>query len=516
MRVKMNKSLCMSLMVIVMVLVTGLNPIGSVYASNKTPVLTEELVKHYGSPENYHDPLLIIQTSDQGYFFVDKIAHKVKYDTTLVYTKTDSNGNIEWETEYFDDKYVTEHYRVSTAQETSDGGFIIGGYMLEEGNVARAYLLKLSSTGQPEWSKIYGYRNDPISSVKETRDGGFIAASWSGNRSDTAPSYIVKVDRNGNEIWDHYFSYYAEQTFQDVIEMDDGGFLAAGYARLSENSNTRKLLLVKYSASGKVSWHKALNHPFTQGDEPWGYAAQLERKSSGDGYYLLDSKGIWELDSEGKTQSYKVIAHQLNSNKDWIYLNEFIQVPDGFLFKGKHSEFAVTIKTNHSFDAEWSYRFPITFEGYFGAPSQFTPDGGQIWLLNSEDVVKLQKIKIEVDDDDPNEVDGAFFLDSEDYSLSINTMLDIQALFKKPDGSVATVTDATYFTIDNPNIASIDSSGNITGLSPGLTHITAEYQGHRATATLLVVRPYVPNRNGHSLNEENESELTLEIDSETE
>ncbi|GIP58496.1 hypothetical protein MKX50_02590 [Paenibacillus sp. FSL W8-0186] len=85
---------------------------------------------------------------------------------------------------------------------------------------------------------------------------------------------------------------------------------------------------------------------------------------------------------------------------------------------------------------------------------------------------------------------GYFFLDSDEYSLSIGTELDVAAYFTDESGLTSLVTKETVFTVDDPNIVSLDEAGNIRGISPGITYITAAYNGLTYRASVWVVRPY--------------------------
>ncbi|MNR15103.1 hypothetical protein D3C85_1316190 [compost metagenome] len=122
-----------------------------------------------------------------------------------------------------------------------------------------------------------------------------------------------------------------------------------------------------------------------------------------------------------------------------------------------------------------------------GVVRAYLPDGGLALLGKTEtaEQLELTKFKSVPPTEQPGETDGVYTLDSDEYSLTVN--------HKKADGGVIPVTAESKISVENPEIASIDKAGDITGLSPGLTQITAEYQGYKATATLLVVRPYLPN-----------------------
>ncbi|MNN60248.1 Bacterial Ig-like domain (group 2) [compost metagenome] len=86
---------------------------------------------------------------------------------------------------------------------------------------------------------------------------------------------------------------------------------------------------------------------------------------------------------------------------------------------------------------------------------------------------------------------GHFYLDSDEYSLSIGTELDVAAFYTDELGSTSLVTRDTAFSSANPQIATIDDYGNITGIAPGITYITATYNNLTYRANVWIVRPYV-------------------------
>ncbi|RUT29890.1 hypothetical protein EJP77_13830 [Paenibacillus zeisoli] len=86
---------------------------------------------------------------------------------------------------------------------------------------------------------------------------------------------------------------------------------------------------------------------------------------------------------------------------------------------------------------------------------------------------------------------GSFSLDSNEYSITVGDTLDTVALFKSTQDSVQTIKSQVIYFSKNPEIAQVDSQGNITGIHPGLTQITAWYQGQQFTAPVLVVNSYL-------------------------
>ena len=140
----------------------------------------------------------IFQTSDGGYMF----------DSNTILYKVDSQGNQEW-------TYSTGiDFTFHSFQQTSDGGYIVGGVnQLTLDYTGRPIIVKLTASGSEEWS-IGLDGNDPltlmnsdgtIKFLEETSDGGFIL----GGNIDTPMNgvegaeagWIMKIDSQGNRVW---------------------------------------------------------------------------------------------------------------------------------------------------------------------------------------------------------------------------------------------------------------------------------------------------------------------------
>jgi hypothetical protein len=82
-----------------------------------------------------------------------------------------------------------------SAQQTSDGGYIIAG--MSFGDV---YLIKTNASGDTLWTRTYGGANaDWGYSVQQTSDGGYIiAGSTNSFRVGRSDVYLIKTDSNGN------------------------------------------------------------------------------------------------------------------------------------------------------------------------------------------------------------------------------------------------------------------------------------------------------------------------------
>jgi len=97
--------------------------------------------------------------------------------------KTDASGNLQWEKNFGGSSNET----INSLQQTSDDGFILGGSSSSsDGNVSGNnglsdfWIVKTNQFGTFEWEKNFGgSSNEIISSLDQTSDGGFIFGGYS-------------------------------------------------------------------------------------------------------------------------------------------------------------------------------------------------------------------------------------------------------------------------------------------------------------------------------------------------
>jgi len=138
------------------------------------------------------------QTTDGGYIIAGETNSWWGEDTRDVYIiKTDNNGDTLW-TKTFGGESYDEAYSV---QQTIDGGYIIAGCTDLTGLGYHSYdvlLLKIDHNGNTLWSKAFGGEDTDIGrSVQQTTDGGYIITGWMFPNTNYADIYLIKTDENG-------------------------------------------------------------------------------------------------------------------------------------------------------------------------------------------------------------------------------------------------------------------------------------------------------------------------------
>lgn len=160
----------------------------------------------------------VVETVDRGY----ALAGNWKTDFWLA--RLDSNGNQQWSQTYPYGDILDQHF-VYSMKATKDGGFILAG-MGNWGGNAVPWLIKINAQGHEQWNLPYGqYPDDSFSDVMQTADEGYLVVRG-------APPTVIRMDSSGGELWqipldeqEGWASYYPSSC---LIRTKDGGYAVAG------------------------------------------------------------------------------------------------------------------------------------------------------------------------------------------------------------------------------------------------------------------------------------------------
>ncbi len=196
--------------------------------------------------------------------------------------KTDQNGNLQWNKTFGG---TSEDY-LQAIKQTSDGGYILAGRSNSgiSGNKTQAnrgtvgvtwdyWVVKIDATGTKQWDQTYGgFDDDQLFSAQQTSDGGYIFGGYSGSgitgeKSQASQGlddyWIVKTDVNGVKQWDKSFGGTSADQLQMLIQTSDGGYLMGGGSASGATGDKSQASrgnfdywVVKTTAAGAKQWDK--------------------------------------------------------------------------------------------------------------------------------------------------------------------------------------------------------------------------------------------------------------------
>jgi hypothetical protein len=120
------------------------------------------------------------------------------------FVKTDGYGNLEWEKTYGG----MDCDAGEDVWQTSDGGFIIVGITNSFGAGSfDLWLIKTDEDGDEFWNRTFGgSKMEYGSSVRQTSDGGYIVGGFTGSYGMGGnDAWLVKVDTQGDLEWNKTF-----------------------------------------------------------------------------------------------------------------------------------------------------------------------------------------------------------------------------------------------------------------------------------------------------------------------
>jgi len=335
------------------------------------------------------------QTSDGGYIIVGQTGAQGAGGTDILLIKTDSDANVRWTRTFGGSR---EDYG-SCVRQTADGFIIVGSTSSfnSDGNGYDfdLYLIKTDANGNETWEKTYGGPGNNLgSSVQQTSDGGYIIggsmSTWGTNGLEDV--YLVKTDANGKESWAKNFGgafndygCYAQQT-------NDGGYVIAGYnSSISKWQNGDDVYLVKTDPVGAVIWERLFGDIGPKPDRAYsmqqtndgGYIIAGETMSSGSGdwdFYLIKTNGngeaVWTKTYGGASWDN---AYSVQQTKD-----------GGFILAGKTASFgtgmedAYVVKTNVNGDTLWTKTYGGAYCDCANCIRE-TTDNGYVIIGTSDD-----------------------------------------------------------------------------------------------------------------------------------
>ncbi len=311
----------------------------------------------------------IIQTSDNGYLAAgysesnasaDKIENSKGSDDYWI-IKLDSSGETEWDNTIGAKNFIAygdEHLgddRLTSVEQTSDGGYILGGYSYSNASVDKSeniigfdegyinsdyWIVKLNADGQVEWDKtIGGWGDDYLKVIHQTSDNGYILGGHSqsdssGDKSEnnfdpivniefqSSDYWIVKLNSVGEVEWDNTIGSTSREDITDLAITADGGYILCGesYSNISSDKSENSIgnndyWIVKLNSLGEVEWENTI------GGSSYDIATSIKQTSGGGyivgGYSGSSISGDKSENSLGGVFDYWIVKLHIDGEIEW-------------------------------------------------------------------------------------------------------------------------------------------------------------------------------------------------------
>ncbi len=291
----------------------------------KTDTYGDSLWSHtYGETGSDDVCMSVVQTTDGGYALAGYSSGAGGHDFRLI--KTDEYGNQLWSHTYGGN----ENEYCNSVQQTIDEGYVLAGVMGHSAPTPQdAWLVKTDSSGNLQWSHIFGGNTpDLFYSVEQTTDGGYVLSGVT-NAGGYSNAWLVKTDSNGIGTWSHLF---AGGIGSSARQTADGGYVLAGYAT-SFGAGSWDYWLVRTNSEGDSLWSR------TFGGASYDWCGAVEQTSDG-GYVLA---GFTASFGSGEDDFYLVKTGPELSADD-----NFIPHPSSFILSSFPNPFNPTTTISFS------------------------------------------------------------------------------------------------------------------------------------------------------------------------
>lgn len=289
------------------------------------------------------------QTLDGGYILTGFTSSygAGTYDVWLI--KTNSWGDIMWTKTFGDTAWDIG----VSAQQTTDGGYVVAGYTYSYGaGFSDVWLIKTNALGDTIWTRTFGgNRWDEGYSVMQTTDGGYIIIGRTNSfGAGNYDAWLIKTDSSGDTIWSKTFGGSADDWCGTGQQTADGGYIMAGLTE-SYGAGLSDVWLIKTNSLGDTLWTR------TAGGSGNDLAYSVQQTVDG-GYIIA-----------GWTESYGA------------------GLVDVWLIRTNSLGNTLWTKTFGGTDSDWGYSVRQTYDrGYIivGPTSSYGNRLEQLWLIKTD------------------------------------------------------------------------------------------------------------------------------------
>jgi hypothetical protein len=218
-------------------------------------------------------------TPDGGYILCGQAEEVGGGEMSYWLVKTSSSGDSIWAKKY--GRGPDDRLYGKSVQVTSDGGYIIAGYVDDRTVGTSADYIYLVKTGADtvSWTKSIDLPGSELAyDVQEVSDGFVIVGHSNTLGTGGWEIFLLKTDTLGNELWTRTYGDSSDERAYSVEKMADDGFLICGMTR-SMGAGSSDYYLIRTDSLGDTLWTRTYGG--TSSDEA------LDAHPTDDGGYVI-------------------------------------------------------------------------------------------------------------------------------------------------------------------------------------------------------------------------------------
>ncbi|PCJ26138.1 MAG: hypothetical protein COA97_06205 [Flavobacteriales bacterium] len=259
---------------------------------------------------------------DSGYYVVGYVYDSLFWYMSIEVMYLDTAGNKVWGKAYGEPYYNNIPGSNGSFIPTTDGGYVLGGLVVDTLGNRDGKLYRFNSYGDTLWTRVYGDAAfQSFVQCKQTTDNGFILSGANTTFDSDGDFWLVKTDSAGNMEWSQTYGGSLLEYGWSVDVCSDGGYIIAGITRsFGPGAGSGNFYVVKTDSLGNVDWTRFFGGPYA-GDGAWNI-----EQTSDNGYiicgYLTDTvisgnffsqPNLIKLDSTGNTlwdKTYGAVSYE--------------------------------------------------------------------------------------------------------------------------------------------------------------------------------------------------------------
>ncbi len=208
--------------------------------------------KKYGGAgwDGFH---CFLQNADGTYIMSGETSSTGNGGEDMWLIKTDSLGNIIWQKTFGG----SSNDNINSICRASDNGYLLAGWTNSYGAGSYdIYIVKVDSSGNFQWQKTFGYSGDDgAEGIIQTSDGNYIITGYVNLPMTSYQAYILKIDSTGTMLWDNNFGGTNIDAFNIARELPDKRLVVIG--GLTDSLNLPHGLIMELCGQGDSIWSRS-------------------------------------------------------------------------------------------------------------------------------------------------------------------------------------------------------------------------------------------------------------------